>query len=127
MLVHFDPPRICLHDGGSSCLIPLIRSTGIFGPGDRFIVPPYRFRGDRIPRDIGNWARGNSSMLSNNYFFLSNCYMYLARIPIINQASISVNLQATKLFIVTSATKGEGGYHLPLRFSVWYKILHCVI
>jgi len=31
-----------------------------------------------------------------------------------------LNLQATKLFIVTSATKG-GGYH-PLRFSVRFKI-----
>jgi len=40
MLVHFDPQRICLHDGGSICLVPRIRSTGIFGPGDRFIGPP---------------------------------------------------------------------------------------
>src|SRR6218665_1750140 len=37
----------------------------------------------------------------------------------------SYNLQATKLFIVTSATKG-GGYH-PLRFSVRFKILYRVI
>ena len=36
-----------------------------------------------------------------------------------------VNLQATKLFIVTSATKG-GGYH-PLRFSGRLKILYRVI
>src|SRR6218665_1021831 len=36
-----------------------------------------------------------------------------------------VNLQATKLFIVTSATKG-GGYH-PLRFSVRFKILYRLI
>src|SRR6218665_213942 len=36
-----------------------------------------------------------------------------------------VNLQATKLFIVTWATKG-GGYHPP-RFSVRFKILYRVI
>src|SRR6218665_1652703 len=36
-----------------------------------------------------------------------------------------INLQATKLFIVTSATKG-GGYHPP-RFSVRFKILYRVI
>src|SRR6218665_817656 len=36
-----------------------------------------------------------------------------------------INLQATKLFIVTSATKG-GGYH-PLRFRVRFKILYRVI
>src|SRR6218665_886134 len=35
-------------------------------------------------------------------------------------------LQATKLFIVTSATKGRGGYH-PLRFSVRFKKLYRVI
>ena len=34
--------------------------------------------------------------------------------------TLNLNLQATKLFIVTSATKG-GGYH-PLRFSVRFKI-----
>jgi len=39
MLVNFDPQRICLHDGGSTCLVPLICSTVSFGPGDRFIVP----------------------------------------------------------------------------------------
>ena len=32
---------------------PRISSTGIFGPEDRFIGPPDRFRGDRIPRDTG--------------------------------------------------------------------------
>jgi len=36
------------------------------------------------------------------------------------------NFQATKLFTVTSATKGGGGFH-PLRFSVWLKILYRVI
>ena len=36
-----------------------------------------------------------------------------------------VNLQATKLFIVTSATKGSGCQ--PLRFSVRLKILYRVI
>ena len=41
MLVDFDPPRICLYDGGSICLVPRIRSTGIFGPGiDLFIWSP---------------------------------------------------------------------------------------
>ena len=39
MLVHFDPPRICLHDGGSICLVPRIRSNGIFGPGIDLLVP----------------------------------------------------------------------------------------
>ena len=53
MLVYFDPPRICLHDGGSICLVPRIRSTGIFCPGDRFIGPSDRFRVDRIPLDSG--------------------------------------------------------------------------
>jgi len=33
MLVKFDPPGICLHDGGSICIVPRILSTGIFGPG----------------------------------------------------------------------------------------------
>ena len=39
----------------------------------------------------------------------------------------SFNLQATKLFIVTSATKGVGWLPPPLRFSVWFKILYRVI
>src|SRR6218665_3682599 len=38
-----------------------------------------------------------------------------------------INLQATKLFIVTSATKGGGGGYNPLRFSVRFKILYRVI
>src|SRR6218665_2119150 len=37
----------------------------------------------------------------------------------------AINLQATKLFIATSATKG-GGYHPP-RFCVRFKILYRVI
>ena len=36
------------------------------------------------------------------------------------------NLQATKLFILTPATK-EGGYHAPLGFSDRFKILYRVI
>ena len=40
MLVHFDPPRICLHDGGLICLVPRIRSTGIFGPGGINLLVP---------------------------------------------------------------------------------------
>ena len=40
--------------------------------------------------------------------------------------TFSVNLQATKLFIVTSATKG-GVVTTPLRFSGGLKILHRVI
>ena len=36
-----------------------------------------------------------------------------------------INLQATKLFAVTSATKG--GYHPPLRFRVRFKILYWAI
>ena len=45
-----------------------------------------------------------------------------------NRAGISnaVNLQATKLFIVTLATKG-GRWLSPLRFSVRFKILYRVI
>jgi len=39
MLVNFVPPGICLHDGESVCLVPRIRSTGIFGSGDQFIGP----------------------------------------------------------------------------------------
>ena len=38
----------------------------------------------------------------------------------------TIKLQATKLFIVTSATKGGGDNH-PLRFSVRFKILYRVI
>ena len=34
------------------------------------------------------------------------------------------NLQATKQFLATSATKGDC---YPVRFSVWFKILHRVI
>ena len=37
-----------------------------------------------------------------------------------------INLQAAKILIMTSASKGEGGYH-PLRFSVRFKILYRVI
>jgi len=40
MLVNFDSLWICLHNGGSICLVNRIRSTSIFGPGDRFIGPP---------------------------------------------------------------------------------------
>jgi len=40
MLANFGPLGICLHDGGSIYLVPRISSTGIFGPGDRFIGPP---------------------------------------------------------------------------------------
>jgi len=45
MLVNFDSPGICLHDGGSICLVPRMRSTGSYGPGVRFIGPPDSFRG----------------------------------------------------------------------------------
>jgi len=51
MLIHFDSPRICLHDGGSICLAPRIRSTGIFGPGIDLLVPRTALGGDQIPRD----------------------------------------------------------------------------
>ena len=51
--------------------------------------------------------------------FLQFCINSLAHI-------FPVNLQATKLFIVTSATKG-GGYHPPLRFSGRFKILYRII
>jgi len=49
--VNFGPPGICLRDGASIYLFPRISSTGIFGPVDRFIGPPDRFKGDQIPRD----------------------------------------------------------------------------
>ena len=39
----------------------------------------------------------------------------------------SFNLQASKLFIVTSATKGRGVVTTPLRFSIRLKTLYCVI
>src|SRR6218665_1115041 len=50
--------------------------------------------------------------------------------PVSDANSVSLlkrltNLQATKLFIVTSATKG--GWLPPLRFSVRFKILYRVI
>ena len=53
MLEHFDPPRICLHDGGSICLVPRIRSTGILGPGIDLLVPRTSLGGDGIPRNTG--------------------------------------------------------------------------
>src|SRR6218665_977302 len=40
---------------------------------------------------------------------------------------MTFNLQATMLFIVTSATKGEGGGYHPPRFRVRLKILYRVI
>jgi len=39
---------------------------------------------------------------------------------------MTFNLQATKLFILTSATK-KGWLLTPLRFRVRFKILYCVI
>src|SRR6218665_970467 len=53
MLVHFDPPRICLHDGGSICLVPPDPFYRYFRSGDRLSGPPDRLRGERIPRDTG--------------------------------------------------------------------------
>jgi len=49
MLVNFDLPGTCLHDGGSICLVPRIHSTGIFGRVDRFIGPPDSFRWSAWP------------------------------------------------------------------------------
>ena len=40
MLVHFDSPRICLHDGGSICLVPPDPFYRYFRSGDRFIGSP---------------------------------------------------------------------------------------
>ena len=45
--------------------------------------------------------------------------------PTVIDYNLALNLQATKLFIVTPATKG-GGYH-PLGFRVRFKILYRVI
>jgi len=39
MLANFYPLGIFLHDGGSICLVPRIRSTGIFDPGIDVLVP----------------------------------------------------------------------------------------
>jgi len=44
---------------------------------------------------------------------------------LINSLIPMLNLQATKLFIVTSATKGV--VTTPIRISVWFKILYRVI
>src|SRR6218665_3760079 len=55
-----------------------------------------------------------ANQLSNNSVFL-----YL-------EISSAINLQATKLFIVTSATKG-GWLPPPLRFCVRFKIFYRVI
>ena len=42
--------------------------------------------------------------------------------------AIQFNLQATELFIVTSAAKGEGGnVRTTSRSIVWFKILYRVI
>jgi len=54
MLVHFDPPRICLHDGRSICLVPpdpfyrYYQSGGLI-----YWFPRTALGGDRIPRHIG--------------------------------------------------------------------------
>ena len=54
MLVHFDPPRSCLHDGGSICLVPPGSVLPVVSVReDQFIGPPDRIRGYRIPRDTG--------------------------------------------------------------------------
>jgi len=61
--------------------------------------------------------------------FLRWVYMYILQKDEVVQPMLlisTVNLQVTKLFIATSATKGGGGYH-PLRFSVRFKILYRVI
>ena|SRR6218665_2552756 len=50
----------------------------------------------------------------------------LTRAEKLSETGRPINLQATKLFIVTSATKGSG-YHPPLRFCVRFKILYRVI
>ena len=65
MLVNFDPPGICLHDGGSIYLVPRprIRSTGSFGPGDRFIGPP-----DLLPK---YWGEQKLVKVTNAWAFLN--------------------------------------------------------
>ena len=39
---------------------------------------------------------------------------------------VSINLQATKLFIVTSATNGEGVV-VRVRFKILYRVIHRLI
>ena len=74
MLIRFDSPRICLQftRWGSICLVPRVRSTGIFGPGIDFVGPPDRFRGDRIPRDTG---RLGDRLIKINIIIESGCGM----------------------------------------------------
>jgi len=82
MLVNFDPPWICLHDGGSICLVPRIRSTGIVSVrwGIDLLVLPNGFRGDRIPRDTGStWpgyeAPGNSKVGTIEIYYVILYYI----------------------------------------------------
>ena len=56
--------------------------------------------------------------------FQVTCSKQFTQLSISNQTKI-INLQATKLFIVTPTTKG-GGYHPP-RFRVRFQILYRVI
>src|SRR6218665_3010262 len=63
--------------------------------------------------------------------FYTFLFLFLFFLNIITDLLLSLffsfNLHATKLFIVTSATKGGGGGYHPLRFSVRFKILYRVI
>src|SRR6218665_84049 len=48
----FYPPRICLPDGRSICLVPQDPFSRYFRSGGiDLLVPPDRFRGDRTPPD----------------------------------------------------------------------------
>src|SRR6218665_2274294 len=50
MLVHFDPPRICLHDGGIDLFSPHGSVLPVFSVREVLI---YWFPGPQIPRDTG--------------------------------------------------------------------------
>src|SRR6218665_3266448 len=51
MLVHFDPPRICLHDGGIDLFSPHGTVLPVFSVREVLI---YSFPGPQIPRDTGS-------------------------------------------------------------------------
>ena len=54
MLVHFDPPRICLHAGGPICLVPPDPFYRYFrSVGSIYWSHPTALGGGRIPRDTG--------------------------------------------------------------------------
>ena len=82
----------------------------------------------RIPSGIATYFnRMKYYFLETGLFFRPSGYVCHCFYNCYNVSLIKFfNLQATKLFIVTTATKG-GGYHPSLRFRVRFKILYRVI